>query len=208
MVIGHLGVIEYPPGKRQFALLAPGNALHKGLIGPRQLLQRQLGPSDHVHRQITAVGAGICDRLPFFIELLSQLQGFIRSKAQLAVCVPLQGGQVVKLRGQLFPGFGGDALHLRLFAPHQLGQLIRGFLIRNAVILFLVLVFGVKPLAGIVPEIRGESEVFLGLEIGNFMIPFYQNGQCGRLHTSDGQKCVKAQRERPAGIHANQPIRL
>ena len=66
----------------------------------------------------------------------------------------------------------------------------------------------IEPDALVVPEVRGDRGVLLGLEVLDFLAPLHQDGQGRGLHPAHGQERIVAQGEGPGGVHAHQPVGL
>ena len=203
MVVGDLGFIHRALGDGE--LPAGERMRHQGLIGCGQQLHRLHDAGHHVRRKIPAVRTGIGDGLAGFVEGLGGFQRFVRREAQEAVRIPLQAGKVVKLgrRILLADGFGG--LH-RACAALQPG--CDGLRIGDLGNVCVRVELFVEPHALVVPEIRGDGGVLLGLELLDFLPALDQQRQGRRLHASDGKERVVAQCKGAGGVHAHQPVRL
>ena len=67
---------------------------------PQQVRRKMLCCLAHILGQILAVGAGIGQQF-LFVKLLGIIKGLLCRETEQAVCLPLQGGQVIEL-GRLF----------------------------------------------------------------------------------------------------------
>ena len=125
----------------------------------------------HVLREVAAVRPGVGDEL-LLIEALGVVQGLLRRESQLAVGVPLEGGQVVERRGLLRPVFA-----LRLYHG---GRPRRTALLRDLLCLGLFLhALSVRRKALRHKLDRVER---LGLEIADRRLPSADHRQRGRHH--------------------------
>ena len=201
MVIRHLGGVDGPPRYRQFPVRqCPG---HIFLVTLRQQLHRLYYPGNHIRRQIAAVRPRISQGLVRLIQALGRLQCLVRRKAQQAVCVPLQTGQVVKLRRDLLLPCGFRLRHcsrLPFYRGRDRFRVRFGF---QVCVRFQL--FG-KENAFVIAEIRCNRTVPLGFEVFNFFPPFHKNRQRRGLHPADAQQRIVLQREGAAGIHSDQPV--
>ena len=203
VVIGHLGGVEGPRGHGQLAVRQRAGRI--GLIGLRQHPDGLRRFGDHVRREITAVRAGIGQRLVGLVERLSELQGFVRREAQQAVGVTLQAGQVIELWGLLRLPRGlcaDDPGGLSLY-PGRHGFRLRAIL--QAVVRLPLLR---EPHTLIVPEVCRQHREGLWLEGLDLLTAFNQKGQGRGLDASHGEQHAVAQGEGPAGVHAHKPVRL
>ena len=99
MVVAHLFAVQHPAKLRGQA-----KPRHKGKQRP-QTGHKVFRRWQHIIGQILAVGAGIGQQL-LFVKLLGIVKGLLGGKSKQAVCLPLQGGEVIEA-GRL----------LRLFLP-------------------------------------------------------------------------------------------
>ena len=163
---------------------------------PQQVRHKMLCRLAHILGQILAVGAGIGQQF-LFVKLLGIIKGLLCREAEQAVCLPLQGGQVIEL-GRLFCLFlpldrSTDGNCTRAFFFEK----ICGFCIRNA------------------PAVRFQAAgldadrvILFFLEAQDFCIPVHQHFQRRGLHPAYRQGFVIQHRKQPCCIDAHQPIRL
>ena len=161
---------------------------------PQQVRHKMLCCLAHILGQILAVGAGIGQQF-LFVKLLGIIKGLLCRETEQAVCLPLQGGQVIEL-GRLFCLFlpfdrstNGSCACAFFF------ERICGFCILNA------------------PTVRFQAAgldadrvILFFLEAQNFCIPVHQHFQCRGLHPAHRQGLVVQHRKQPRCIDAHQPI--
>ena len=150
----------------------------------------------HILGQILAVRAGIGQQF-LLVKMLGIIKGLLCRETEQAVCLPLQGGQVIEL-GRLFCLFlpldrstNGSCACAFFF------ERICGFCIRNA------------------PTVRFQAAgldadrvILFFLEAQNFCIPVHQHFQCRGLHPAYRQGFVIQHRKQSRCIDTHQPIRL
>ena len=203
MVIRHFSLVDGASAHRQFpAGKRSGNIF---LIGFRQQLHGLDHPRNHVRRQEPAVRTWIGQRLMFLVQALGGFQRLVCGKSQQAVGIPLQAGQVVQLRRKLLLPDGFRLDHGTGSAFDLSSDLFRGRF-------FLQMCIRVKPLrkinAAVVTEVRGQCAEILRFEVFDLLPAFHEDRQRRGLNASDGQECLVLQRERPAGVHSDQPVRF
>ena len=150
----------------------------------------------HIGGQIPAVGTGIGQQL-LFIKGLCIVQSLLGRIAKDPVSFPLQGGQVIELRGILlllllghsgtnYRAFGtGHKRRLRLGKiPEPLGQHFHAV------------------------QIQLHMMEFLLFEHGDLAVTLHQHGQSRCLDTAHIQSAVVQNGEQPGGIDAYQPVRF
>lgn len=127
MVIGYIFVGDHGLHQREEVAAA---------IKRRQLC-RQMDHTGrrfrHVRGQIPAVRAGIGQQL-LFVEALGVVNGLLRCVSEQAVCLPLQGGEIIELRRLFFllflrdrgTGDGRTLAHSRcLFRLRRISEFLR-----------------------------------------------------------------------------------
>ena len=168
VVVRYLFAVQYPAYFR-----SQHKSLGKGQQ-PQQIRHKMLYRLAHVLGQILAVRAGIGQQF-LFIKLLGIVKGLLCREAEQAVCLPLQGSQVIKF-GRLFrlflsPNGRADCICTCAFFFER----ICGFCIRNA------------------PTVRFQAAgldadrvILFFLEAQDFCIPVHQHFQCRGLHPAHG----------------------
>ena len=163
---------------------------------PQQVRHKMLCCLAHILGQILAVGAGIGQQF-LFVKLLGIIKGLLCRETEQAVCLPLQGGQVIEL-GRLFCLFlpfdrstNGSCACAFFF------ERICGFCIRNA-----------PTVCFQAAGMDADCVILFFLEAQNFCIPVHQHFQCRGLHPAYRQGFVIQHRKQPRCIDAHQPIRL
>ena len=148
----------------------------------------------HILGQILAVGAGIGQQF-LFVKLLGIIKGLLCRETEQAVCLPLQGGQVIEL-GRLFCLFlpfdrstNGSCACAFFF------ERICGFCIRNA-----------PTVCFQATGMDADCVIPFFLEAQDFCIPVHQHFQCRCLYAAHGQSLVVQHRKQPRCIDAHQPI--
>ena len=86
MVITHLGIVNVTPA--QWTFTSPGREMLA--ILRLQLPNNRWKRSNHILRQMAAVGSRITNQLVLFIQCLSHIQSLLRGKPEQAVGVALQ----------------------------------------------------------------------------------------------------------------------
>ena len=109
VVVRYLFAVQYPAHFR-----SQRKSLGKGQQ-PQQIRHKMLYRLAHVLGQILAVRAGIGQQF-LFIKLLGIVKGLLCREAEQAVCLPLQGSQVIKF-GRLFRLFSHRMDTQTAFAP-------------------------------------------------------------------------------------------
>ena len=163
---------------------------------PQQIRHKMLYRLAHILGQILAVRAGIGQQF-LFIKLLGIVKGLLCREAEHAVCLPLQGGQVIEL-GRLFClFFPFDRSTNGSCACAFFFERICGFCIRNA------------------PTVRFQAAgldadrvILFFLEAQDFCVPVHQHFQCRGLHPAYRQGLVIQHRKQSRCIDTHQPIRL
>ena len=148
----------------------------------------------HTVREIPAVRAWVGHEL-LLVQRLQIVQRLLRRKAQLAVGLALERGQVVERR--------------RLFAPLPALNLNNMSLVALACKRFgFIALF--EPLAGQQNTAAAQRDGVesLGLKIFNFPRPLHQHGERRRHHAAHVQRAVVHERQQPRGVHAHEPVRL
>ena len=150
----------------------------------------------HIIGQILAVGAGIGQQL-LFVKLLGIVKGLLGGKSKQAICLPLQGGEVIEA-GRL----------LRLFLPcyrhtNGLRRFTGGF--QGLGVVCVSYAF-----TGRLHAARRDLDdvVFLFLKAADLGLPVNQHFEGRRLDTAHGQGLVVEDGEQPGGVDPHQPIRL
>ena len=203
MVIRDLCLIDGSFAHRQFS--AGQRTRNKLLVGFRQQLHGLYYPRYHIRRKKPAVCTWISQRLVFLVQALGRFQRFIRGKAQHAVCVPLQAGQVIQLRRKLLLPGGFSLDYGTCLILHFRGNLFRVFFFFQVGIR---IQFIGKVYAAVITEIGGQCAEPFRLEVFNFLPAFHQDRQRRRLYTADGKERIVFQCKCPAGIHPYQPVCL
>ena len=155
-------------------------------------LRRQMdhtgGRFCHVGGQIPAVRSRIGQQL-LFIEALGVIKGLLRRVPENAVCLPLQGGQVIELRGLFLLFLTGDGSTyglpiltsgLYLFRHHRIGELLRNCL-------------------GSI-HLQAHMMVFLFLKEHDLPVALHQHCQGRRLDAPHIQGAVVEDREKTGSI--------
>ena len=163
---------------------------------PQQVRHKMLCCLAHILGQILAVGAGIGQQF-LLVKLLGIVKGLLCREAEQAVCLPLQGGQVIEL-GRLFrlflsPNGRADCICTCAFFFER----ICGFCIRNA-----------PTVCFQAAGLDADRVILFFLEAQDFCIPVHQHFQCRGLHPAYRQGFVIQHRKQPCCIDAHQPIRL
>ena len=166
----------------------------------RWQLRRQVdhtgGCFRHVGGQIPAVRAGIGQQL-LFIEGLGVVKGLLRRVSKQAVCLSLQGGEIIELR-RLFlllllrdgsTGGHRTLTHGRcLFRLRRIGELLRHRL--DTV------------------QRQAQQMIFFLVKQRDLRVTLRQHCQCGCLHTAHIQGAVIENGEKARGVDPHQPIRF
>ena len=163
-------------------LFAVQNPAHfRGQVTPlgkgqqsQQVRHKMLCCLAHILGQILAVGAGIGQQF-LFVKLLGIIKGLLCGETEQAVCLPLQGGQVIEL-GRLFCLFlpldrSTDGNCTRAFFFEK----ICGFCIRNA-----------SAACFQAAGLDADRVIFFFLEAQDFCIPVHQHFQRRGLHPAHG----------------------
>ena len=150
----------------------------------------------HIIRDELTVCSGIGQEL-LFIERLHQLKCLLCREAVIAVCLTLQGGQIVELR--------------------RIDRLLLTLERRNDGLLFIAsrrnricLVFGFDLLhVSRQPVLLDmEIEVFLLVEGGDLAFALYQHCQSGSLNTTNHELFLIERSEKPGAVDTDNPISL
>ena len=141
---------------------------------PQQVRHKMLCCLAHILGQILAVGAGIGQQ-SLLVKLLGIIKGLLCRETEQAVCLPLQGGQVIEL-GRLFCLFlpvdrsaNGSCACAFFF------ERICGFCIRNA-----------PTVCFQAAGMDADRVILFFLEAQDFCIPVHQHFQCRGLHPAHG----------------------
>ena len=141
---------------------------------PQQVRHKMLYCLAHILGQILAVGAGIGQQF-LFVKLLGIIKGLLCRETEQAVCLPLQGGQVIEI-GRLFCLFlpfdrstNGSCACAFFF------ERICGFCIRNA-----------PTVCFQAAGMDADRIILFFLEAQDFCIPVHQHFQCRGLHSAHG----------------------
>ena len=221
-VVAHLAVVEHALGRAQVVVLQrlAGKRGQVAVLRGGQHLQRLARGGQVVLGQVARIGTRVGQRLVLFVQRLGQRQGGFGRKAELAVGLALQAGQVKQQRAGLGAGLGffGDGGGLAL---HGAGNGLGIFGLPQAVGLGLGVVgffeFGVEPLARVLPGLGGKVgmhlEIFTALEGADFFLARDDERQRGRLHPAHGGQKEAAiarveRRHGPRAVDADQPIGL
>ena len=194
-VVAHLAVVEHALGRAQVVVLQrlAGKRGQVAVLRGGQHLQRLARGGQVVLGQVARIGTRVGQRLVLFVQRLGQRQGGFGRKAELAVGLALQAGQVKQQRAGLGAGlrFFGDGGGLAL---HGAGNGLGIFGLPQAVGLGLGVVgffeFGVEPLARVLPGLGGkvgmDFKVIAALEGADFFLARDDERQRGRLHPAHG----------------------
>ena len=190
VVVRYLFAVQHPAHFR-----SQRKSLGKGQQ-PQQIRHKMLCCLAHILGQILAVGAGIGQQF-LFIKLLGIVKGLLCREAEQAVCLPLQGSQVIKF-GRLFrlflsPNGRADCICTCAFFFER----ICGFCIRNA--------SAVRFQAA---GLDADRIILFFLEAQDFCIPVHQHFQCRGLHPAYRQGFVIQHRKQSRCIDTHQPICL
>ena len=162
----------------------------------QQVRHKMLCRPAHVLGQILAVCAGIGQQF-LFVKLLGVIKGLLCREIEQAVCLPLQGGQVIEL-GRLFCLFlpfdrstNGSCACAFFF------ERICGFCICNA-----------PTVCFQAAGMDADRIILFFLEAQDFCVPVHQHFQCRGLHPAYRQGFVIQHRKQSRCIDTHQPIRL
>ena len=168
VVVRYLFAVQHPAYFR-----SQRKSLGKGQQ-PQQIRHKMLCCLAHVLGQILAVRAGIGQQF-LFVKLLGIIKGLLCRETEQAVCLPLQGGQVIEL-GRLFCLFlpfdrstNGSCACAFFF------ERICGFCIRNA-----------PTVCFQAAGMDADRIILFFLEAQDFCIPVHQHFQCRGLHPAHG----------------------
>ena len=150
----------------------------------------------HILGQILAVRAGIGQQF-LFVKLLGVIKGLLCRETEQAVCLPLQGGQVIEL-GRLF------CLFLPLDRRTDSRCPGTGFFQSVG----LVHAGNASTARFQTAGLDADRVILFFLEAQDFCIPVHQHFQCRGLHPAHRQGFVVQHRKQPCCIDAHQPIRL
>ena len=221
-VVAHLAVVEDAAARLDVALVdgllrvrrqvrhAAAGQHGKGLVRHAQIV---LG-------QVAGVGTRIGQRLVALVQALRQAQRGLGRKAELAVGLALQAGQVEQQRRCLR---GGLALfrHAGGLAAHGIGDgaglLLVPQAIRPGLGILALLPGRIEPFARILTRLGTEGGMHLPIvaadELADFLFPFDDDGQGWRLYAADGgqEEAAIARVEGRHGtraVDAHQPVGL
>ena len=169
VVVGDLGIVEDLAGLDDHVLLQGAlSVLSQFLV--LEGLECGFYSGEVVLGKVAGISTGIGEHLVVLVETLGELQGALGAKAEAAVRLALQGGQVIEERGGLcgrlldllddagLPGaLGADFLGAGL-VPNALRFLV------GAILFLRLLEAFVKPTSGIAS--RGDGEFGMDLEVG------------------------------------------
>ena len=150
----------------------------------------------HIGGQIPAVRAGIGQQL-LFVEALGVVKGLLCRVSEQAVCLPLQGGEIIELRRLFFLLFlrdrgtgGGRTLARRryLFRLRRIGEFLRHC-------------FGSV-------QHQAQQMIFFFVEQCDFFVTLGKHGKSRRLDTAHIQGAVIENGEKARGVDPHQPIRF
>ena len=185
VVVRYLFAVQNPAHFRgQVKLLGKGQQL-------QQVRHKMLCCLAHVLGQILAVRAGIGQQ-SLLVKLLGIIKGLLCRKSEQAVCLPLQGGQVIEF-GWLFRLFlsfdrstDGSCTGAFFF------ERFCGFCIRNA-----------RTVRFQAAGLDADRVILFFLEAQDFCIPVHQHFQCRGLHPAYRQGFVIQHRKQPCCIDAH-----
>ena len=150
----------------------------------------------HVGGQIPAVRAGIGQQL-LFVEALGVVKGLLCRVSEQAVCLPLQGGEIIELRRLFFllflrdrgTGDGRTLAHGRcLFRLCRIGEFLRHC-------------FGSV-------QHQAQQMIFFLVKQRDLRVTLRQHCQCGGLNTAHIQGAVIENGEKARGVDPHHPIRF
>ena len=159
----------------------------KGLVCRRQHLHCLNHAGNHIRRQISAVRPGVCQRLMFLIQALSNFQCFLGCKTKHFIGVPLKAGQIVQLGRRFVP-----ARCLRFNNPGCFSAYCSGYFFccipcRNMCFRFPE---PAETSAGIISKVSLQGHVVFRNKILNFLPPLNKDCQRRRLNPSNAQQGV------------------
>ena len=161
---------------------------------PQQVRHKMLCCLAHVLGQILAVGAGIGQQF-LFVKLLGIIKGLLCRETEQAVCLPLQGGQVIEL-GRLFC----------LFLPFDRSTDGRCSGTSRFQSVGLVHAGNASTVCFQTAGLDADCVIPFFLEAQDFCIPVHQHFQCRCLYAAHRQSLVVQHRKQPRCIDAHQPI--
>ena len=190
MVVGHFLVVD---DRRRIAGNGDAFAERHGVGDQIHQHRQTLG---HIGGQVAAVRPGIGAEL-LFIEVLQIVQRLLRREPQQAVCVPLEGGEVIE-GGRLL----GFVLAFHLFDRHRaaLAGVFQLFGIG-----FLVHAGAGSGKTGQVQSHRIERHRLEGVDLG---LPLDDEGQRRGHDPPDIEGAVVQHRKQPGGVDTHQPVGL
>ena len=150
----------------------------------------------HVGSQIAAVRAGIGQQL-LFVKALRVVKGLLRRVSVQAVCLPLQGGEIIEFRRLFFllflldrgTGDGRTLAHSRcLFRLRRIGELFRHR-------------FGSV-------QRQTQQMILFFVEQRDLRVTLSEHGKGRRLHTPHIQSSVIENGEKARSVDPHQPIRF
>ncbi len=218
-MVGDLGVVED-------ALVRLHPALLGDLVGERRVLVWQ-GAHDLAHRAEVVLGQGACvgtrvgQHLVLLVQRLGELQGDAGGKAEAAVGLALQAGEVEQQRRQLRGGLGLLGHHARLAFALGADGLGLGLVpqaegggVLVALGLFELLVEPApRVFAGGAAEARLELPVVARLELADAVLALHHHRQRRRLHAAHRGEVEAAglgveRGHRARAVDADQPVRF
>ena len=190
MVVSNLSVIGDPLDVRRMRQAA------KNRHFPTDHLNHLTGSSLHVIGDELTVRARIGQEL-LFVERLDEIERLLGSKAVIAVCLALQGGQVVELRRidrlSLLFERRNDGLHFIASRRNRL-RFIFGFDLLHISRQTVSMNMGI--------------EVFLFLEGADLTVTLNQHGKRRCLHSTNYQLLVVESGKQPCAVYADNPVSL
>ena len=188
MVVGHLGIVHQTADSR------PVRCIGEKGQNFRQISKQRLNCTCHILRDILAVCPGVGHEFTL-IQFLKGVQRFLGRVAKIAVCLPLQGGQVIE------PGRFGCFLCFLQFGHSgrfALADLYKVFCIG----FFLDYVRSDRQ------PVTAQRYLIIGFphKTVDFMLAFHQHSQGRSLHPPDHQTLKVFGGIGPCGVHSHQPI--
>ena len=140
--------------------------------------------------------AAVCQEL-LFVERLDEIERLLGSEAVVAVCLALQGGQIIEL-------WRIDGFRLPLERRND-GLL---FLASRRNLLCFLFSFDLFQIGGQIALADVNVEIFLLLERGDFPVALHQHCKSRRLNAPDHQLLVIERGEKAGAVDADNPVRL
>ena len=183
-VVGHAGNVrsDQNTGEKRKLAADDGNDLTGSVL--------------HIIRNELTVRARIGQEL-LFVECLYEIERLLGSEAVIAVCLALQGGQVVQLRRI-------DRLSL-LFERRNDGLLFLASRRNSFCFLF---GFNLFQIGGQIALADVDVEILLLLERGDFPVALHQHCKGRRLDAPNHQLLVIERGEKAGAIDTDNPVRL